>query len=205
MNILGLDLGQTTGWAIIRLDGKTITPVEMGSLKSLSSRPTAIYCTLYDWLQDMYHVSEAFGVLAIEAAPLVTRFIAQGQHELQGVVRLFIEQEPKLISHWYYPVTVKAALGSGKLTKAEVRTRISAFLGLPRIKSPDEADALAVACTCALREYGAHWPQTVKAFEKGAGSGRRKKGLEKMSDAEVIDAIREGKAIWDGKQIVGIK
>jgi len=205
MKILGIDPGQTTGWAVIEIGkDRIIKPIDFGTIPVLSNHPHAPLECVYDWLRDEYHVNERFQVLVYEEAPTKGRFVSYWQHQLLGVVKLFIYQEPELKSYRYHAVTVKATLGCGRMTKAQMQTRISAFLGIQRIKSPDAADAMALACTCALRIYGAQWPQGIGQIEAPRARGGRKKA-DSLTPEQMAEAIRTGRAVWQGKRIVGIK
>jgi len=153
MIIIGIDPGsQTTGYGLIRVEGKSSRVVALGCLTartgaSLSQRLRLIYQGLCGVLEQ-YHPQEA----AVEATFYgrnVKSALVMGQ--ARGVCLLALEQYGCRLFE-YSPLEIKkAVVGRGSADKRQVAFMVRAILGLRAQPPPDAADALAAA-VCHLQK-----------------------------------------------------
>ena len=208
MQILGLDPGDATGYGRIELVEREIALLDYGTIPVLRHHKIETRAWLHDYLKThgeihvIAYENAAFGTLY----PKVTATI-----QIQGIIEL-VREEFDLPCHNYAPKSVKAAIGAGNYTKAQIRKILERQLNLAKINNNHASDAIAVACCAALREYRATWPYQVMQepqlpFSQVPQKVRRKRPqIKDMTDVQIEEAIRTGRAEFDAQgHVVGVK
>lgn len=151
MRVLGVDPGLNhTGYGLVSRDGRQFVVLEAGLVKPggasvpLETRLAAVYDGLTTIL--MQHQPDAVAleeVFSHGQFPGAALWIAHAR----GVVCLAAAKAGVPVQS-YAPATVKQAIvGNGRATKEQVQHMVGVRLGLAPPKSPDVADALALAIT----------------------------------------------------------
>lgn len=150
--IMGIDPGfAITGYGLIKLDGKKMSPIKYGSItsttkESFGQRLDKIYKELKKIINkyrpDTIAVEELFFAKNAKTA------IKVGQ--ARGVAILAAHQNKALIRE-FTPLQVKQAItGYGFASKTQIQKMVKLQLNLKTIPRPDDiADALAIAICCA--------------------------------------------------------
>lgn len=153
MVILGIDPGTgTTGFGVIKTDGRVFKLVEAGVIKTKANTPLpGRLAIIYDDLKGIIASSKP-EIVAIEKlffAQNVTTAMAVSQ--ARGVVMLAAEQS-KLPVFEYTPLQIKQALtGYGRADKQQMQEMVKVMLKLSEVPKPDDcADALATAICHAM-------------------------------------------------------
>lgn len=148
MKILGIDPGTaTTGYGVIKSDGRKLTMLEFGCIKTSKSHP------LPERLEEIYkdlnslirkHKPIRIAVESVYFYKNVKTAIAVAQ--ARGVVLLCARQN-KIPIVEFTPLQVKNSLTNyGKADKKQVQFMVKTLLNLKSIPKPDDAaDALALA------------------------------------------------------------
>ena len=172
MRLIGLDPGlRNTGWGVIETDGVRLRHVADGTVHSdgkadIALRLVQLYDAILD-LIDRYRPDEA----AVEETFVNRNPASTLKLGLARGVVLLAPAKAGLRVAEYAPKRVKkAVVGTGSAEKEQVQAMIATLLPGARIKSPDAADALAVA-VC-----HAHYVQSRTAFGQSAGVAARKTG-----------------------------
>lgn len=209
---MGFDPGETTGFARLHLDeSREIKVMDYGLIPIKSEK---FYSEVWKWLEgylhQIVHEDKQLNTLqdriffAIEA-PIPRKIYAGGQvrtDEVRGIIKAVAEKYG--IKYYLYQSTsVKKCFGSGRYTKAQLRKVVQMVLKTGPLKSPDVADALAVATCCALREFKADLGME-NSYQPAPRKRKKKKGVEDYTEEEILQAIQEGRAKMKGKRIVKI-
>lgn len=147
MRVLGLDPGlRVTGWGIVDAEGSRLRHVADGVVKSddrltLAERLTQLHRGVLDviaqWAPEEAAVEETF----VNKNPESTLKLGQAR----GVVLLAPALSGLMVGE-YAPASVKqAVVGTGRAAKDQVGMMVRTLLPGCLVKSPDAADALAVA------------------------------------------------------------
>ena len=149
--VLGVDPGLNhTGYGLVRRDGRRLSVLASGLVKpgGASVPLEARLALVYDGLMEILiqHQPEAVAleeVFSHGQFPGAALWIAHAR----GVVCL-AAAKAAISVHSYAPATVKQSIvGHGRATKEQVQHMVGVRLGLEAPKSPDVADALALATT----------------------------------------------------------
>lgn len=151
MRVLGVDPGLNhTGYGLVSRDGRRLSVLDSGLIKPggasvpLEARLASVYDRLMTILSQ--HRPEAVAleeVFSHGQFPGAALWIAHAR----GVVCLAAAKAGVPVQS-YAPATVKQAIvGHGRATKEQVQHMVGVRLGLDAPKSPDIADALALAIT----------------------------------------------------------
>jgi Holliday junction resolvasome RuvABC endonuclease subunit len=156
------------------------------------------------------HVRLNYPGVFVQSCGAIERGLSQGApttmetHEARGIIK-FSFRCLGIECHEYHPGTVKKAVRHGKLKKAEMRQWVSALLGVGVLKSPDEADALAVAACCAASRFGARFPESVVSLpeQKKKTSGKRSanKTVADLTDDEIAEGLKTGRLRLVGRHV----
>jgi crossover junction endodeoxyribonuclease RuvC len=147
MLIIGVDPGSTaTGYGIIRKNGVRPTHVASGVIRVSSSRgQSKRLWEIYGKLDEIVREFRP-SVMVVESL-----FHANNSQSLmklsqvRGVILLLGETHSMDIFE-YSPMEIKKGLtGYGRAEKVQMMFMVGKVLSLPAIKSPDQADALAMA------------------------------------------------------------
>jgi len=150
--IMGIDPGfAITGYGLVKLDGKKISPIKHGSITSTTKEPfgqrlNKIYKELKKIINkykpDTVAIEELFFAKNTKTA------IKVGQ--ARGVALLAAWQHKADIKE-FTPLQVKQAItGYGFASKIQIQKMVKLQLNLKTIPKPDDiADALAIAICCA--------------------------------------------------------
>jgi len=147
--ILGLDPGlRRTGWGVIALDGNRLTYVACGVVKtesdgSLAERLVVLHDgiskILEDFVPDVAAVEQTF----VNKDPVATLKLGQAR-----AIALLVPARAGLEVAEYAPNQVKkSVVGVGHAEKEQVHAMVKVLLPQADAKTPDAADALAVAIT----------------------------------------------------------
>lgn len=153
MVILGIDPGTgTTGFGVVKTDGRTFRLVEAGVIKTTPNAPLpGRLATIYNDINDVIKSAnpQAVSIEKLFFAQNVTTAMAVSQ--ARGVVMLAAEQA-KLAVFEYTPLQIKQALtGYGRADKKQMQEMVKVMLGLKDTPKPDDcADALAAAICHAM-------------------------------------------------------
>lgn len=147
MIILGIDPGtQTTGWGLIKKEGRNIIHVDNGVISPKSKLPLSEKL-LHIFLKLKKIISEFKpNAVAIEEV-----FVSNNAHSAlilghaRGIAML-AASSANLPAHEYSTREIKKAIvGYGNAEKNQVAMMVKRLLKLPEAASPDASDALAVA------------------------------------------------------------
>lgn len=147
--ILGLDPGlRRTGWGVIELSGTRLSFVECGvvtsdSEQALAERLVALHEGLSHIIvrlnPDVAAVEQTF----VNKDPVATLKLGQAR-----AIALLVPAQRGLVVAEYAPNQVKkSVVGVGHAEKDQVHAMVKVLLPQSTAKSPDAADALAVAIT----------------------------------------------------------
>lgn len=210
MKILGIDPGETTGYAVIEApaDGdRKMKLLDYGTIPTpaqtweghLHEQKQFIWrkCEDIDDMEVAYEVG-------IQAAKCVT---SPAANEMRGVLKCTLYEllmAGRIVAyHGYHPGTIKKCIRSGKLTKAEMRKWVAALFGTGALKSPDMADAIAVAACHAVTVHKARFPCDVVSLPSNARGGKQKQNaLDSLTADEIREGIRTGKLQMRGRHVV---
>ena len=147
MRVLGLDPGlRITGWGIVDADGNRLRPVADGVIKSddkltlaerLAQLHRGVLAVIAQWAPEEAAVEQTF----VNVNPESTLKLGQAR----GAVLLAPALSGLMVGE-YSPASVKqAVVGTGRAAKEQVGMMVRTLLPGCLVKSPDAADALAVA------------------------------------------------------------
>lgn len=147
MRVLGLDPGlRITGWGIVDVDGSRLRHVADGVVKSddkltlaerLAQLHQGVLAVIAQWAPEEAAVEETF----VNKNPESTLKLGQAR----GAVLLAPALSGLMVGE-YAPASVKqAVVGTGRAAKEQVGMMVRTLLPGCLVKSPDAADALAVA------------------------------------------------------------
>ncbi|HMK34893.1 MAG TPA: crossover junction endodeoxyribonuclease RuvC [Desulfomonilaceae bacterium] len=146
MMILGVDPGSiTTGYGIVKKQGCHSIHVASGAIRSPSAGQS----------KKLFHIHKKLDEIIREHRPSImvveSLFHANNSQSLmklsqvRGVILLLGENHGMEIFE-YAPMEIKKGLtGYGRAEKDQMVYMVGKILSLPSLKSPDEADALAMA------------------------------------------------------------
>lgn len=168
MKLLGLDPGlRHTGWGIVEAQGNRLSYVADGVIDSDSKTPLAErLVTLFEG------VNAVIAAFAPEEAAVEETFsnvnpastLKLGQ--ARGVVMLAPAQAGLPVAEYAATLVKKSVVGTGHADKAQIAHMVRVLLPGCLAKSPDAADALAVAIC------HAHHRQTSNAIARAVGGMR---------------------------------
>jgi crossover junction endodeoxyribonuclease RuvC len=147
--ILGLDPGlRRTGWGVIALDGNRLSYVGCGVVKTESDQALAerlvvlydgIAKILEEFAPDVAAVEQTF----VNKDPVATLKLGQAR-----AIALLVPARAGLEVAEYAPNQVKkSVVGVGHAEKDQVHAMVKVLLPQSAAKTPDAADALAIAIT----------------------------------------------------------
>jgi crossover junction endodeoxyribonuclease RuvC len=147
VRIIGIDPGlRRTGWGIIASAGTRLSHVASGVLLSddkaelalrLVQLRRALESVIAEWQPDEAAVEETF----VNADPRATLKLGQAR-----AIALLVPAEAGVSVAEYAPNQVKkSVVGAGHAEKDQIRHMVKRLLPRAEPKSPDEADALAIA------------------------------------------------------------
>ena len=149
VRILGIDPGlRRTGWGVIEIDGNRLTFVACGSVEPpeslpLASRLLAIHQGLAAVLGDFQPVEAAVEQTFVNKDGVATLKLGQAR----GVAMLAPAMSGILVAEYAPNQVKKTVVGAGHADKAQVLMMLKILLPKADPKTPDAADALAVAIT----------------------------------------------------------
>lgn len=147
MLIIGMDPGSTaTGYGIIRKNGARSTHVASGTIRCSSREPQPV--RLWNVHSKLDEIAREYRPSAMVVESLFHAKNSQSLiklSQIRGVI-LLLGQSHGMEIYEYSPLEIKKGLtGYGQAEKAQMIYMVSKILGLPGLKSPDQADALAMA------------------------------------------------------------
>jgi len=149
VRILGIDPGlRRTGWGVIEIDGNRLTFVACGSVEPpeslpLASRLLAIHQGLAAVLGDFQPVEAAVEQTFVNKDGVATLKLGQAR----GVAMLAPAMSGIPVAEYAPNQVKKTVVGAGHADKAQVLMMLKILLPKADPKTPDAADALAVAIT----------------------------------------------------------
>ena len=149
VRILGIDPGlRRTGWGVIEIDGNRLTFVACGSVEPLESLPLAsrllaIHQGLIAVLGDFQPAEAAVEQTFVNKDGVATLKLGQAR----GVAMLAPAMSSIPVAEYAPNQVKKAVVGVGHADKAQILMILKLLLPKADPKSPDAADALAVAIT----------------------------------------------------------
>ena len=149
VRILGIDPGlRRTGWGVIEIDGNRLTFIACGSVEPpeslpLASRLLAIHQGLIAVLGDFRPVEAAVEQTFVNKDGVATLKLGQAR----GVAMLAPAMSGLSVAEYAPNQVKKAVVGAGHADKAQIRMMLKILLPKADPKTPDAADALAVAVT----------------------------------------------------------
>jgi len=157
LRILGIDPGlRRTGWGVIESDGNRLIFVGCGSVEPpdglpLASRLLAIHEGLAAVLGDLKPAEAAVEQTFVNKDGVATLKLGQAR----GVAMLAPAMFGISVSEYAPNQVKKTVVGAGHADKTQIATMLKILLPKAEPKSPDAADALAIAITHAHHRQSA--------------------------------------------------
>jgi crossover junction endodeoxyribonuclease RuvC len=157
LRILGIDPGlRRTGWGVIEIDGNRLIFVGCGSVEPrdslpLASRLLAIHQGLAAVLGDFHPQEAAVEQTFVNKDGVATLKLGQAR----GVAMLAPAMFGIPVSEYAPNQVKKTVVGAGHANKNQVLVMLKILLPTAEPKSPDAADALAIAITHAHHRQSA--------------------------------------------------
>jgi len=177
MRLIGLDPGlRNTGWGVIETDGVRLRHVADGTVHSdgaadIATRLTQLFDAITDLIGRYQPAEAAVEETFVNRNPESTLKLGLAR----GVVLLAPAKAGLRVAEYAPKRVKKAVVGTGNAAKEQVQAMMATLLPGAAVKSPDAADALAVA-VCHAHYVGARG-----AFGTDAGGAARRKGaLDQM-------------------------
>ena len=149
VRILGIDPGlRRTGWGVIEIDGNRLTFIACGSVEPpeslpLASRLLAIHQGLIAVLGDFQPLEAAVEQTFVNKDGVATLKLGQAR----GVAMLAPAISGISVAEYAPNQVKKTVVGAGHADKAQILMMLKILLPKADPKTPDAADALAVAVT----------------------------------------------------------
>ena len=166
IRILGIDPGlRRTGWGVIDVDGNRLIYVGCGSVESrdslpLSERLLAIHEGLVKVVSEHGPLEAAIEQTFVNKDGAGTLKLGQAR----GVAMLVPAMSGISVSEYAPNQVKKTVVGAGHADKNQIRVMLGVLLPKAQPKTPDAADALAIAIT------HAHHRQSAMLMKKVAGA-----------------------------------
>jgi len=147
IRILGVDPGlRNTGWGVIEVLGARLAYVSCGSIRtdaasSLAERLALIHRALIRLVEDQRPAEAAVEETFVNRDPQST--LKLGQARGAALAALALMELP--VAEYAANLIKKTVVGVGHAEKAQVQMMVKMLLPASQAKSPDAADALAVA------------------------------------------------------------
>jgi crossover junction endodeoxyribonuclease RuvC len=147
IRILGIDPGlRNTGWGLIEANGTRLTYVGCGSIHtdaatSLAERLALIHRSIARLIDDERPAEAAVEETFVNRDPQST--LKLGQARGAALAALALMELP--VAEYAANLIKKTVVGVGHAEKAQVQMMVKMLLPASQAKSPDAADALAVA------------------------------------------------------------
>lgn len=147
--ILGLDPGlRNTGWGVIEVEGSQLHFVACGTVKSDDSLMLADRLRqLFDGLSEVVHLYQP------QEAAVEETFVNKDARatlklgQARGIAMLVPARAGLRIAEYAPNLVKKSVVGSGHAQKQQIHMMVKVLLPKSDAKSPDAADALALALT----------------------------------------------------------
>ena len=147
--ILGLDPGlRNTGWGVIEVEGSQLHFIACGTVKSDDSLMLADRLRqLFDGLSEVVHLYQP------QEAAVEETFINKDARatlklgQARGIAMLVPARAGLRIAEYAPNLVKKTVVGSGHAEKQQIHMMVKVLLPKSDAKSPDAADALALALT----------------------------------------------------------
>lgn len=147
--ILGLDPGlRNTGWGVIEVEGSQLHFVACGTVKSGDSLMLADRLRqLFDGLSEVVHLYQP------QEAAVEETFVNKDARatlklgQARGIAMLVPARAGLRIAEYAPNLVKKSVVGSGHAQKQQIHMMVKVLLPKSDAKSPDAADALALALT----------------------------------------------------------
>src|SRR3984957_433376 len=149
VRILGIDPGlRRTGWGVIEIDGNRLTFIACGSVEPLESPPLAsrllaTHQGVAPVLGDFRPMEAAVEQTFVNKDGVATLKLGQAR----GVAMLAPAMSGIPVAEYAPNQVKKAVVGAGHADKAQILMMLKILLPKADPKTPDAADALAVAVT----------------------------------------------------------
>ena len=147
IRILGIDPGlRNTGWGVIEVVGSRLGYVSCGSIHtdaatSLAERLALIHRSLWRLVEDERPAEAAVEETFVNRDPQSTLKLGQAR----GVALAALSLQGLPVAEYAANLIKKTVVGAGHAEKAQVAMMVKMLLPLSEARSPDAADALAVA------------------------------------------------------------
>ena len=147
IRILGVDPGlRNTGWGVIEVSGTRLAYVSCGSIRtgaaaSLAERLALIHRALVRLVEDQRPAEAAVEETFVNRDPQSTLKLGQAR----GVALAALALQGLPVAEYAANLIKKTVVGVGHAEKAQVAMMVRMLLPSSQVRSPDAADALAVA------------------------------------------------------------
>lgn len=143
--ILGLDPGQTTGWATVEQDGDDLRVTGYGEIPVFGPTIDDLLEATEQWLDVRALSADEVvfeGPLNIYGSMTRTEL-----HEVRSVIRMWCIRNNKLHADYHPAAVKKAVTGNGRAKKGDVAAVVREVFNLPRLPTDHASDALAIILT----------------------------------------------------------
>ena len=149
VRILGIDPGlRNMGWGVIESEGSRLTFVACGTVKSNDKLTLADrLCQLFDGLSEVVHLYQPHEASVEETFVNKDARATLKLGQARGIAMLVPARAGLLVAEYAPNLVKKTIVGTGHAEKQQIHMMVKMLLAKADPKTPDAADALALALT----------------------------------------------------------
>lgn len=149
IRILGIDPGlRNMGWGLIESEGSKLGFIACGTIKSDDKLTLADrLCQLFDGLSEVVHLHQPHEAAVEETFVNKDARATLKLGQARGIAMLVPARAGLLVAEYAPNLVKKSIVGSGHAEKQQIHMMVKVLLPKADPKTPDAADALALALT----------------------------------------------------------
>jgi crossover junction endodeoxyribonuclease RuvC len=149
IRILGIDPGlRNMGWGLIESEGSKLGFIACGTIKSDDKLTLADrLCQLFDGLSEVVHLHQPHEAAVEETFVNKDARATLKLGQARGIAMLVPARAGLLVAEYAPNLVKKSIVGTGHAEKQQIHMMVKVLLPKADPKSPDAADALALALT----------------------------------------------------------